>query len=336
LRERGARGDILQQIHVALRRPPTRCHIVRAGQELPTDLAGDTSVLWGRIAGKGLSDELKGAFYAVLETPTGAAYHVPLDRRSAEDLHAGDIVSFATRPEPVVRPIDRDLAAAARAQGGIYRLDPAAGADDGSQTVRRRLCELERLGLVAAAESPGRWRVPPDLLAVLEQRHKDTPARQALRVQRDPLSLDEQIRHRGPVGLDRVVAASLAPYGFGADVRRALECRRQVLRDLGIAPDDPLRGTKLLELERRAVGEGVSARTGQVFLAKTPETFRGRLQPPLEEHAPYAVVSDGARFVLVPPPPSAELRALVGKAIVVSRDGHGQLLVRTPDKERGL
>ncbi|MDP9148751.1 MAG: hypothetical protein M3O36_02235, partial [Myxococcota bacterium] len=82
-----------------------------------------------------------------------------------------------------------------------------------------------------------------------------------------------------------------------------------------------------------AVGEGVAARSGERFLAKAPETFRGRVQP-LEEHAPYAVVSDGARFVLVPA--TREVRVQVGKAVVVARDAKGQLLVRTPDKDRGL
>jgi hypothetical protein len=33
----------------------------------------------GRVADKGLSDELVGGFYAVVETPTRCAYHVPLD-----------------------------------------------------------------------------------------------------------------------------------------------------------------------------------------------------------------------------------------------------------------
>ncbi|MDP9151288.1 MAG: DUF3363 domain-containing protein, partial [Myxococcota bacterium] len=79
LREMGSRGDILKQIHTAIRGDPSRYHIVQAGQELPKAGAEGAPVLWGRVASKGLADELKGAFYAVLETPTGTAYHVPLD-----------------------------------------------------------------------------------------------------------------------------------------------------------------------------------------------------------------------------------------------------------------
>jgi type IV secretory pathway VirD2 relaxase len=332
LRDLGSRGDILKQIHTAIRGDPSRYRIVRAGDALPTNGADTPSVLWGRVASKGLSDELKGDFSAVLETPTGAAYHVPLDRRSAEELRTGDLVSFTTRPEPAVRPIDRHIDAVARAHGGVYAFDPTATADGESPWARRRLRELERLGL-AMAESPAQWRVRPDLLGALEERHRHTPVRHEALVRREPLSLREQVRHPGPVWLDQIEVAPLAPYGFGAEVRQALEERRAVLHDLGIAPGDPDRVTQLRDLQRRAVGEEVAARSGQTFLAQAPSTFRGRLRS-WQDHDAYAVVNDGARFVLVPASP--DLRVHVGKTVVVSRDAKGRVLVRSPDRDRGL
>ena len=120
---------------------------------------------------------------------------------------------------------------------------------------------------------------------------------------------------------------------FGAEVRQALEERRAVLHELGVAPGDPDRVAQLRELQRRAVGEEVAARSRQKFLAQAPSKFRGRLRP-LQEHDAYAVVSDGARFVLVPA--SAELRVHVGKTVVVSLDAKGHVLVRSPDRDRGL
>jgi type IV secretory pathway VirD2 relaxase len=114
LREMGERGDILKQIHRAIRGDPSRYHVVREGQELPGDSGGAARVLAGRVASKGLSDELKGGFYAVIETPHGAAYHVPLDARTAEALREGDLVTFTTRPEAAVRPVDRMIAERAR------------------------------------------------------------------------------------------------------------------------------------------------------------------------------------------------------------------------------
>ena len=137
--------------------------------------------------------------------------------------------------------------------------------------------------------------------------------------------------HRGPVWLDQLDEATLARWGFGADVARAVDERRVALRALGIAPEDPRRDTKLREVERQAVGEGMAARTRQAFLAKTPDGFRGRVQVG-PAGAPYAVVSDGARFVLVPA--SQEIRGLAGKTIAIARDGHGRLTIRAPDRDR--
>jgi len=133
--------------------------------------------------------------------------------------------------------------------------------------------------------------------------------------------------------LDQLEVAPLAPYGFGAEVRQAVEERRAVMQELGIVPSDPDRVAHWRELQRRAVGEEVAARSKQKFLAQAPSKFRGRLRP-LQEHDAYAVVSDGARFVLVPA--SAELRVHVGKTVVVSLDAKGHALVRSPDRDRGL
>ena len=99
------RGDILKQIHRAAPGDRARYRIVRVGQPLDVDRADEPVVHLGRVASKGLSDELKGSFYVVLETPTGHAYHLPLDARTAEELRPGDIVTFATRREPAVRPV---------------------------------------------------------------------------------------------------------------------------------------------------------------------------------------------------------------------------------------
>ena len=134
-----------------------------------------------------------------------------------------------------------------------------------------------------------------------------------------------------PVWLDEVDGRSLARWGFGADVRRTLDKRHNALRALGIEPDDPRRDSKLRAIDRQAVGEAMAAQTGQQFLAKAPDRFQGRLQPG-SEGASYAVVTDGARFVLVPS--SREFRALSGKAVVVSRDAQGRLTIRAPDRQR--
>jgi type IV secretory pathway VirD2 relaxase len=330
LRELGARGDILKQIHDVVRGDSSYYRIVRAGEPLLTGVSAGQELLVGRVAGKGFSDELKGTFYAVLEAPNGFAYHLPLDARTAETVSQGDLVLFGTKPELAVRPIDRRIAEIARDAGGVYALDRAAEERDRAPAARR-VRDLEREGFVSA-KGPDRWTVPANMIERLENRPRTEPARERLWLQKLPLSLDETPGHRGPVWLDQVDEVSLAPWGFGAEVRRALDARRDTLRALGIASEDPRRDTKLREIERQAVGEGMAARTGQQFLAKTPDRFSGRLKAG-PEGAPYAVVTDGARFVLVPT--SRDVRGFAGKTVAVSRDAQGRLTVRALDKDLG-
>jgi type IV secretory pathway VirD2 relaxase len=329
LRDLGTRNDILKQIHRVVRGDSSRYRIVRAGEALLTRIDAGRDKLVGRVAGKGLSDEERGTYYAVIEAPNGFAYHLPLDAKAAEGVAPGDLVLFGTRPEVAVRPMDRRIAETAREARGVYTLDRAVDEGDRAR-VARRLGELQREGLVTA-EGSGRWRVPADFLQRLESRPRTEPPRERLWVEKLPLSIEQTPGHRGPVWLDQVDGPTLARWGFGADVARALDERRHALRALGIAPDDPRRDAKLREIERQAVGEGMAARTRQAFLAKTPDGFLGRLQVGATG-APYAVVSDGARFVLVPA--WQEIRGLAGKAVAIARDRHGRLTIRALDKDR--
>jgi type IV secretory pathway VirD2 relaxase len=333
LRDLGSRSDILQQIHAAVRGDPSRYEALRPGDALRAEPGASVPVVTGRVAGKGLIDELRGTFYAVIETPEGRAYHVPLDARSAQTVGVGDLVSLATLPEAPVRPADGQIAEAARARGGVFALDPAVDGD--AHPLGRRLQSLERLGLVAA-DGPGRWRVPPDLLERLAERGRDAPPRYRLVVRKEPLSLKEQIRRQGPVWLDRVEVPTLARWGLGAEVRQAVAQRHEALRQLGVQPDDPNRVAKLRELERRALGAAIAARSGLTFLARAPEGFRGRVQPAERTGPPsaYAVVSDGERCVVLRA--TTALRALQGQSVAVTRDGKGRLVVRpAPDKDLG-
>ncbi len=124
LRDLSIRGDIIKQMHAALPGDPARYRIVRPGEALHAGTLDAGQLVTGRVASKGLADELKGSFYAVIETPTGRAYHVPLDVRSVDALRAGDLVSLATKPETPVRPFSGAL------------VDPPDGAN---RSPRRRL-----------------------------------------------------------------------------------------------------------------------------------------------------------------------------------------------------
>jgi type IV secretory pathway VirD2 relaxase len=328
LRELGSRGDIIKQIHRAVSGDPSRYRIVRPGQSLDPDKPEAT--ITGRIASKGLSDELKGAYFAIVETPTGTAYYVLLSARSAEQLRAGDIVSFTTKPAEPIRPVDREIAQAARASGGGYTLAPTK--DGTPHPHARRLRDLERLGL-AKPETPDRWTIAPRLLEELGRRGREQAVRHQLFIRKEPLSLEEAVRHPGPVWLDKVDLPSLAYWGLGAEVRRGLDKRREAMRGFGTSPDETReQQARLQELERRAVGERMAGRTGQQFLVDTPDRFRGKVRAG-PEGAPYAVVTDGLRFVLVRA--SRETRNSAGRAVEIGRDPHGRLSIRAIDRDLG-
>ncbi|MGH7437448.1 MAG: DUF3363 domain-containing protein [Polyangiaceae bacterium] len=331
LKSLGKRNDIIKQMHDVVRGDTSRYCIVGEGKPVPVGLHGVQPDTVARVAGKGLSDEMKGAFYAVLETPEGHAYHVPIDNKTADAVRVGELVSFGSCPEPAVRPMDRHIAEAARSAGGVCIVD-ADGEERFRGSMVRRLRELERAGLVSA-HGPDRWSVPGDLVERLERREREEPQRERVWVQKLAPSLELLPNHRGPVWLDKLQENTLARWGFGADVRCAIERRREVLRGFGTALDDPQRDVKLKELERRTVGEGMAARTRQQFLAKTPDGFRGHVNAG-PDGAPYVVVTDGSRFVLLPA--SREVRALDGRTVGVSRDPQGRLRVGLPDmgKER--
>jgi hypothetical protein len=323
----------VKQLHRAMRGgDPARFHAVRPGQGLPDGRGGvEQGAMVGRVADKGLEDESKGIWYAVLETPTGAAYHVRLGARQAEVTRTGDLVTFGTPRDAAVRPVDRHIAEVA-ARDGAYALAGEGRQEGEARSAAARLRELERLGMVTA-RSHDVWNVPPDLLEQLETRHREQPARYRLSMQPARLSLDAQVRHQGPVWLDTVDPATLARQGFGAEVLAAVECRQQALLALGIIAEDPHRVAKLRAVEQRAVGRAMERETGWTLVEPMPGGFRGRLHPlpkVPEGDAPYLAVSDGQRFVLVPA--TREARSWVGRIVDVSRDASGRAVVDSPPR----
>ena len=322
----GERGDRLKNLHRSMTGlEPDHFHAVLSGQPIPDGRGGIVEhELVGRVVRKGLGDETRGTYYAVLETPQGAVYHVPVSGPLVDRVREGQLVTFsAKRTEYAERAVDRHLAAEARARGGVYELAEAAGTAADRRAAPARLEQLGRLGL-ATAEAPGRWRVSPDLLAELERRHREAP-RYRLSVQPMTRSLDDQVVERGPVWLDRVDPRTVSDRGFGAEVRVALERRGQeVLRELGIVPDDPERAGKVREHERRAVGRKMAERHGQTFLAEVPERFPGKVQPPPDDRAPYLIVASARELVLVDATP--EGRAMVGRDVVLTRGREGGIV----------
>jgi type IV secretory pathway VirD2 relaxase len=335
LRELGFRGDRLKQIHRAMNgSDPTHVHVVGPGQGIPDGHGGVVEgPLVARLLRKGLTDESKGTYYGVLETPTGAVYHVPLSGHALDALEPATLVTVTARiAKEAVRPIDEHLTGAAGQRGGVYELARDARSDDAqSRAARARLGQLERLGLATQVQ-PSRWQLPENLIEELERRQREAP-RYRISIEPMAVSVTQQIARRGPVWLDHLDSRTLSDGGFGAEVRVALAGRRQVLDELGISPEDPERVTKLREFERRAVGRELAGRVGQAFIEQTPAGFRGRVRGMLRE-VPYAVVTEGRRFVLVEA--TAEVRACIDRNVELQRSKDGRVVVVDDEPRRAL
>jgi hypothetical protein len=200
--------------------------------------------------------------------------------------------------------------------------------------LRRRLAQLEKVGLASQA-GDRKWNITPDFIEQLDARDASMP-RYRLRIDPSTLGLKEQVVHQGPVWIDAVQRDGLAPYGLGAELQSALAQRNAVLRANGIDAASPEKDIALRELERRALAVRIASESGQQFLDRAPDRFRGVVQVherTTSRNAAYVEISDGNRFILLSN--ARELESLRGQTVAISYDREGRLRVRPRDLDRG-
>lgn len=328
LRAMGERGDIIRTLQRAL-----------GGAERPLDIHADPSraPIVGRVAGKGLADELQDRGYLVVDGIDGRAHYVGLPAAAdLADYPKGAIVEVcATAAEP--RPADRVIAALAQGDG-LYRTDAhlaqvqrgARPGDDPRGFVEahvRRLEALRRAGVVERVEA-GVWRVPPDYLdrAAAYETAKTSGVQVTLK---SHMRLEDQVVATGATWLDRnLVGAEPTPSasGFGAEVRFALAERQDILVEQGLATRRAQRvmlaNNLLSRLRDRDVSKAASSiavETGLQYRAvKAGDTVSGTYQRSVQlSSGRFAMVGDGFGFSLVPWKPVIEPRLGQGVAGVV-------------------
>jgi len=303
----GDRGDILRAIHKAL-------HGQQRDYVMPESALSASIV--GRIAGKGLADEMDDLGYLVVDGVDGRAHYVRLP--AGVDLGAlptDGIVEVS--PPGHARAVDRTISSFAR--DGIYKVaDHLAGLSretgkDPQATVDvhvRRLEALRRVGMVERVDE-GVWRVPPDFLQYAQAQD----ARKAIngRIElRSHLSVGEQLRADGATWLDRQLLADgdgLASKGFGAEVRDALRSRVDFLVEQGLA-ERRSQGiviarnllSTLRARELATTGATIQRETGLIHRQlhdgeQMSGTYRRSVQL---ASGHFAMLDDGRNFSLVP------------------------------------
>jgi type IV secretory pathway VirD2 relaxase len=228
----GQREDALETVRRALKGQRRECVI----DERPT------SPVIGRIAGKGLADELHDRGYLVVDGIDGRAHYLKLPvGTDLAELPIHGIVE--ARPPGQERPVDRHIATIAR--DGLYKTadhvvqlkqandrDPQSTVD----THVRRLEALRRDGIVERV-ADGVWKVPPDLLERARQHDAQKSSGLAIEL-RSHLPIDQQVRAIGATWLDKQLVgdgADLVAQGFGGQLRDAMHSRVDFLAEHGLA-----------------------------------------------------------------------------------------------------
>ncbi len=339
LRGMGERNDIIRTMQRGR---------VRSPEFQIFDPTQHSQAIVGRIAGKGLHDELSDRGYLLIEAMDGATHYVPLapDAPLAE-LPPGSIV----RVQPnTLRTVDQNIMAASR--GGLYRTDAHlqqlrsqgdAGLDPAEfvQSHVRRLEALRRAGMVERVEE-GVWRVPDDLPERGLRYDRERSGGAEIRVL-SPLSIERQRQAIGATWLDQQLIASVQPPAseFGREVASALRHREQRLIDQGLARRQGstvilsrnLLG-RLRDRELESFAAGLERSSGLTYRPaidgkRISGTYRQAVQL---ASGKFAVLDDNIGFSLVPWRPVIEKR--LGQCL--SATLHGPRISWELGRTRGL
>jgi type IV secretory pathway VirD2 relaxase len=349
LKEMGQRQDVFREMHREVGGDPSRYRIY--------DRKAHGDHIEGRIAAKGLADELGDRYFLIVETPQGTSFYVPADKSvDPEAYRKGDIVSVRAEQESWLKPTDRIIAEKAGANGGRFDLEHQIRGIEGdmvavgkgrvgkealAEAVEKRLQRLRRFRLAELLQD-GSWKVDPALIEKLQQKDRTHPVSKVEVHKESGLTMKEQEGYRGRTWLDRFTASDELPnagkFGFGKELNGSIQRRVAMLREMGIDPMDPARGKALDSIERRDLAHRISKTTGATPIELSQG---GKISGVISDAGTlpsgrrYARVLDvnSKEFSLVPW--RQEFGGLVGKSVELFREpSAGRYLVR--QVERGL
>jgi type IV secretory pathway VirD2 relaxase len=328
MRTLGERGDIVKAINRAL----TDRGLERGMGQYVLHGEEERQPVIGRVIGKRLTDELGDRVALIVDGVDGRTHHVALgDKAVAQDAPIGSIVEIGRAPAGS-RASDRNIAALAEETGIYCPSEHRAIAEAGHVRVPggdydgyvgshvRRLEALRRAGVVERLDAD-RWSIPSDY----ETRAATYDATQSRRMNLRVLSaydLDKQITSDGATWLDRELVSPnrmpLTQAGFGAEVSRALEQRKDSLVDQGLASRTPEGGvraprdllSRLEQQEIARVGPEMAKARGLTFKpAEAGNYVSGTLAGAVNlGSGKFAMIDDGLGFSLVPWQPVLEQR----------------------------
>lgn len=349
LRRLGERGDILRAMHRAMR-DQAREYAIESGPALRHPIIG-------RIADKGLANELYDKGYLVIDGADGRAHYLALPPGMVlADFPTNGIVEVQPIPESAA---DRNIAK--QAAGGLYR--PAvhlaelerwqAQREDKNQKrlpspeamVRSHVMRLESLRRAEIVErvDDETWKVPNDLIK--QGRKHDLKMRHGISITvRSHLPLAHQVDAPGATWLDRKLiddGKDLTGEGFGGEAREAMRARAAHLESNGLARRQGQRVivargllNTLRDREVATVAQRLAIETGLTYqpLGEDGQAAGVYRRSVMLASGRYAMLDDGLGFTLVPWRPVLAQR--LGESMSVSIE-HGRATWEL-GKQRGL
>ncbi|MDA7418104.1 relaxase/mobilization nuclease and DUF3363 domain-containing protein [Xenophilus arseniciresistens] len=335
LRALGERGDIIRTMQRAMRGEPRELAVFEPGQ----DAEGSGRTVLGRVAAKGLADELRDRGYLVIDGVDGKAHYVALNARDELANYPTGAVVEAKRPAEV-RAADRNIAALA--SDGLYRTDHHLAIEQGRANAGRdpqevvaihvrRLEALRRAGLVDRV-ADGLWKVPDDLPE--QGRRYDAQRLGGVAVElKSHLPIERQARVIGVTWLDQQlvgVGSGLSDLGFGGEAKQAMQRRADFLAEQGLAER---RGQRVIlarnllgTLRNRELAQAAKDIAADTGLEHRPVADDRRVagiyrRSVVLASGRYAMLDDGVGFSLVPWKPVIEQR--LGQQLVATVHGGG-------------
>ncbi|MBH1411245.1 relaxase/mobilization nuclease and DUF3363 domain-containing protein [Pseudomonas fluorescens] len=332
LRAMGERGDIIRTMQRAMSGKQRELVVFQPGE------AGRAIV--GRVAGKGLADELYDKGYLIVDGTDGKAHYVALPPRSElEQYPTGAVIEVKRAAN--VRVADRNIAALS--VGGVYRTDHHLALAQGQATPDRdprevvathvrRLEALRRAGIVER-EAEGVWRVPDDLTEQGRQYDAQRLGGGVAVELKSHLPIERQARVVGATWLDQQLIGGgkgLGDLGFGAEVKDALRQRADFLTEQGLAEQRGQRVVLARNLlatlrgrELAKAAKDIAAETGQEHrpVAEGQRVAGIYRRSVMLASGRYAMLDDGRGFSLVPWRPVIEQR--LGQQLAATVRGGG-------------
>ncbi|HCI2706163.1 TPA: relaxase/mobilization nuclease and DUF3363 domain-containing protein [Pseudomonas aeruginosa] len=318
LRVLGERGDIIRTMQRAMRGEPRELAVFEPGD--------DGRTILGRVAAKGLADELRDRGYLVIDGVDGKAHYVALNARDElANYPVGAVVEVKGSAD--VRAADRNIAALA--SDGLYRANHHLAIEQGRAKAGRdpqevvaahvrRLEALRRAGVVERV-ADGLWKVPDDL--VERGRQYDAQRLGGVVVElKSHLPIERQARVIGATWLDQQLIGGgkgLGDLGFGGEVKNTLQQRADFLAEQGLAER---RGQRVIlarnllgTLRNRELAQAAKDITADTGLEHRPVADGQRVAGIYRRSVTlasgrYAMLDDGMGFSLVPWLPVIEQR----------------------------